>query len=126
MAAGNAHRISNSRFLTPDVDSLILAVALNQRGEQARYSHSPSGPLADLFSAAAFGGDDNEDPNAMGVFLDGQQGTSFAAPFVCAATVVAQAWSRRQGHTTPRQIASRARDILDQYRGARFLHAERP
>jgi hypothetical protein len=87
MAAGNSGQIPNSRWLTEDITTLLIAVAENQEGNRARYSSAPEGPNADLFSAGAFGGDDPDEVNAQGVFLDGAHGTSFAAPFVSAAAL---------------------------------------
>jgi hypothetical protein len=88
MAAGNTGQVSGSRWLNQDVNSLLIAVAENRRGERTRYSGAPEGPLADLYSAAAFGGDDPDEPGAVGAFVDGTHGTSFAAPFLAAATLL--------------------------------------
>ncbi len=88
MAAGNSGQVPNSRWLNQDTDSLLLAVAENRRRERTSYSGSPGGPLADLFSASTFGGDDPTDPDAIGVFDDGTHGTSFAAPFLTGATLL--------------------------------------
>jgi hypothetical protein len=96
MAAGNDGQIPNSRWLDVDNTTLVLAVAENRHGHRTRYSGSPVGPDSDLFSASAFGGDDPDEAGAAGVFHDGGHGTSFAAPFVSAAALLAK-----------RQIATR-------------------
>lgn len=90
MAAGNTGQVPNSRWLNTDLTTLLIAVAENRSGEQTRYSGAPSGPLADLYSASAFGGDDPDDVGAVGVFADGAHGTSFAAPFLTATTLLAK------------------------------------
>jgi len=87
MAAGNSGQIANSRWLTDDIDNLLLAYAENAQREPTDYSCRTSGPLWDLYSVGAFGGDDPDQPNAQGVFTDGSHGTSFAAPFVTAAAI---------------------------------------
>lgn len=102
MAAGNTGQISNSRWLTDDIDTLLIAVAQNRRYERARYSSAPEGPLADLFSVGAFGGDDPSDPDAQGVFLDGVHGTSFAAPFVSSVALLTKHFpDETDGFPTP-------------------------
>jgi hypothetical protein len=88
MAAGNTGKAPNSRWLTDDVSSLLFATAHNRRGERTLYSNAPAGPRGDLHSVSAFGGDDPNDPGAQGVFIDGAHGTSFAAPFVSAVSLV--------------------------------------
>lgn len=90
MAAGNAGLVPNSRWLTEDVRSLIFAMAENRHGQPARYSSIPSGPRADMFSVAAFGGDDPDERRAQGFFSDGAHGTSYAAPFVSALALLAK------------------------------------
>ncbi|WP_020652529.1 S8 family serine peptidase [Massilia niastensis] len=90
MAAGNSGQAPNSRWLTEDVETLLFAVAENSRRERARYSSIPDGPNCDLFSVAAFGGDDPDETGGQGVFTDGTYGTSFAAPFVSASALLAK------------------------------------
>lgn len=84
MAAGNEGQVPNSRWLTKDLDTLLLAVAENRFRQRARYSSALEGPNADLFSASAFGGDDPDDTGSSGFFTDGDHGTSFAAPILSA------------------------------------------
>lgn len=102
MAAGNTGQAPNSRWLTDDVETLLLAVAENRHGDRARYSSAPDGPSADLFSAGAFGGDDPEDDGAQGVFIDGSHGTSFAAPFISAIALLTKecCFSASKGNPT--------------------------
>jgi len=90
MAAGNSGQVGNSRWLNQDIETLLLAIAENRHGDRARYSGGAEGPLADLFSASAFGGDDPDEPGAVGAFSDGSQGTSFAAPFLTCAALLAK------------------------------------
>lgn len=90
MAAGNVGQFPNFRWLTDDLTTLVFAVAENRSGDRTRYSCAPEGPAADVFAAAAFGGDDPDDPEAQGVLLDGTYGTSYAAPFVSAAALLSK------------------------------------
>ncbi len=122
MAAGNKGQIPNSRWLTEDTETLIFAVAENQKGDRARYSGAPEGPHADLFSAGAFGGDDPEDPDAQGVFVDGSHGTSFAAPFVSAAVLLAKDFSAPPAQGFPTRIGQFTRSLIS---GARNGHSLR-
>ncbi len=115
LAAGNSGQVSNSRWLSPDLDSMIIATANNRKGYRANYSGSPEGPLADLYSAGAFGGDDPEDDDAMGAFLDGAHGTSFAAPLVTAAALAAKVERDRGGNQSP--LAPNVRRLLTEAHG---------
>ncbi len=92
MASGNAGQIPNSRWLTEDVDTLLFAIAENRKRQRARYSGAPEGPHADLCSAGAFGGDDPDEAERQGVFLDGGHGTSFAAPFISGIALLTKRW----------------------------------
>lgn len=96
MAAGNSGQIANARWLSDDIDNLLLAYAENSRHERTRYSCATTGPLAYRYSVGAFGGDDPGGPDAQGMFSDGSHGTSFAAPFVTAATLVTIARDRQK------------------------------
>jgi hypothetical protein len=116
MAIGNTGQYQNSRWLTDDMQTLLFAVAGNKKGDRARYSNSPAGPRADLYSAMAFGGDDIDEPGAEGVFADGARGTSFAAPFVTAAAL----WAKRDLDTS----RAAARDAIGE-RTQRFIEAAR-
>jgi Subtilase family len=117
MAAGNAGQIPNSRWLTEDVDTLLFAVAENRKGERARYSGAPDGPHADLFSAGAFGGDDPDEPDSQGVFLDGVHGTSFAAPFISAMTLLTKRFTPPMTKGFPSHAGDVTRRLIETARG---------
>lgn len=121
MAAGNSGQVANSRWLTPDVDSVLLAVAQNRRGERTRYSSAPEGPLADLVGVRAFGGDDPDDPDAVGVFEDGTHGTSFAAPFVTAAALMAKHLSGSVFRDYSSVLSLNARWLIDMSSRGRLI-----
>ncbi|WP_143007659.1 MULTISPECIES: S8/S53 family peptidase [Nitrosospira] len=120
MAAGNSGQIPNSRWLTEDLDTLLFAIAENRHHERARYSSAPDGPLGDLYSASAFGGDDPEDPDAQGVFIDGAHGTSFAAPFVSAVALLTKHFDIPMTHGIPTQIGYLTRKVIENAREGRF------
>lgn len=120
MAAGNAGQLPNSRWLTDDVQTLVFAIAENRRNERTRYSNEPVGPAADLFTVGAFGGDDPEEAGAEGVFEDGLHGTSFAAPFVSAAVLLAKQTSGPRTRTRTPPFGVIAQDIIDSARSGRY------
>lgn len=126
MASGNTGQVPNSRWLTDDVDTLIFAVAENRRGERTRYSSAPEGPRADLFSAGAFGGDDPEDGESQGVFLDGSRGTSFAAPFVSAVALLTKRFHNPPTHGIPNRLGLFTRDVIASAREGRYLQMHSP
>ncbi len=113
MAAGNTGQAPNSRWLTDDVNSLLFAFAENRRGERTLYSSAPEGPRGDLCSVGAFGGDDPSDHEAQGVFIDGVHGTSFAAPFISAASLLTKRF--------PPPIGPFTREVIEAARQGRFL-----
>lgn len=119
MASGNAGQIPNSRWLTEDVETLLFAVAENRKGERTKYSGAPEGPQADLFSASAFGGDDPDDEDAQGVFLDGPHtyGTSFAAPFLSALVLVTKQFNPPFIAGMPSQLGNHTRQLMTHIRG---------
>jgi hypothetical protein len=107
MAAGNHGEACDDQHIDQHVRNLIFAVALSSKFRRTRYSAAPVGADASRLTAYAFGGDDAEDADGIGVFVNerDQVGTSFAAPFV-AASVYA---------TAERQIAEHRdmdRDML--------------
>lgn len=118
MAAGNSGQVPNSRWLTDDMHSLLFAVAENRHRQRARYSSAPEGPEADVVSAAAFGGDDPDEPGAQGVFADGTHGTSFAAPFVTATALATRHMYSPPGHEE--QIGALTRRVIDAARSGVF------
>jgi hypothetical protein len=124
MAAGNTGQIPNSRWLTEDIDTLLFAVAENTRGERTRYSGAPEGPHADLFSAGAFGGDDPDDKDRQGVFLDGVHGTSFAAPFVSAITLLLKQFRPPMTEGFPTHAGAMARHLIEVARTGRGMRLE--
>ena len=113
MAAGNTGQVPNSRWLTEDVTTLLLAVAENRHGDRTRYSSAPDGPFADLFSAGAFGGDDPGDDGAQGVFVDGSHGTSFAAPFISAVALLTKDFQSDVLGGTPTQLGRFTRHVIE-------------
>jgi hypothetical protein len=121
MAAGNTGQLPNSRWLTQDVNTLLFAVAENQRGDRTRYSSAPEGPYADLYSAGAFGGDDPDDANAQGVFSDGTHGTSFAAPFVSAVALLSKDFHGPMVQGFPTHIGAFTRQLIDGARNGQSL-----
>jgi subtilisin family serine protease len=126
MAAGNTGQLPNSRWLTEDVETLLFAVAQNRKGERTRYSSAPEGPHADLFSAGAFGGDDPDDPDSQGVFLDGMHGTSFAAPFVSAVALLTKHFHAPPTQGFPTRIGMYTRELIDAAREGRSLRLHPP
>jgi subtilisin family serine protease len=120
MAAGNTGQQSNSRYLTEDVETLIFAVAENRKQERARYSSSPEGPRADLYSASAFGGDDPDEPDAQGVFADGTHGTSFAAPFVSATALLTKQLTSLPSPSTNTEIGILTKHLIELARDRRL------
>lgn len=126
MAAGNTGQVPNSRWLTEDINTLLFAVAENRNGDRTRYSSAPEGPYADLFSASAFGGDDPDDPQAQGVFMDGTHGTSFAAPFVSAAALLAKQFQVPITHGFPTRIGEITRQLIEGGRKGRTLRLMPP
>ncbi|WP_157633023.1 S8/S53 family peptidase [Burkholderia ubonensis] len=121
MAAGNTGQAPNSRWLTDDVDSLLFAFAENRRGERALYSSAPDGPRGDLYSVGAFGGDDPSDPDAQGVFIDGAHGTSFAAPFVSAVSLLTKRFNAPMVHGIPSRVGLFTREVIEAAREGRLL-----
>lgn len=121
MAAGNTGQAPNSRYLTEDVETLLFAVAENRRRERARYSSTPEGPRADLFTASAFGGDDPDEPEAQGVFSDGTHGTSFAAPFVSATALLTKRFQAQPTHGVPTRIGLFTQEVIERAREGQFL-----
>jgi len=122
MAAGNSGQVPNSRWLADDLSSLLIAVAENRRGERARYSSAPQGPFADLFSASVFGGDDPDEPGAIGAFADGTHGTSFAAPFLAAATLLAKRLRRPHLDGQPSGLGQVVQDLIRRAERGHRLH----
>ncbi|MCC7539346.1 MAG: S8/S53 family peptidase [Deltaproteobacteria bacterium] len=112
LAAGNSGQVSNSRWVTPDTDAMVIAIAENRHGDRARYSGAPTGPLADLLSASAFGGDDPDETGFVGVFEDGGYGTSFAAPFLSAAALLARQRTTPMPPHMPPQLGLNIRHVL--------------
>ena len=121
MAAGNTGQYPNSRWLTEDVSTLLFAVAENRSGSRTRYSSAPEGPRADLFSASAFGGDDPDDLDAQGVFLDGTYGTSFAAPFVSAVALLTNEISGMTKSGAPAEFGEITRQLIELARNGSHL-----
>lgn len=113
MAAGNTGQIPNSRWLSEDIETLLFAVGENRSGNRARYSSAPDGPLADLFSAGAFGGDDPDEKDSEGVFMDGGHGTSYAAPFISAAALLSKQFPAPPLHGFPTRIGQFTRNLIE-------------
>ena len=102
-------------------DTLLFAFAENRRGERTLYSSAPEGPRGDLYSVGAFGGDDPGDPDAQGVFVDGTHGTSFAAPFVSAVSLLTKRFHAPMVHGVPTRIGLFTREVIEAAREGRFL-----
>ena len=126
MAAGNSGQVANSRWLSEDLDTLLLAVAENRRGERASYSSAPAGPWADLYSVPAFGGDDPDDEDRQGVFVDGSYGTSFAAPFISAVALFSKQFDDGPLHNTPTRLGLYTRDFMMGARQGLALRMRQP
>lgn len=85
LAAGNVGQPTNFGRFGANDSPVVLAMALGSDGERTRYTNAPSGGLASIQGAAAFGGDDPEREGGAGVTESRNDvGTSFAAPFVTA------------------------------------------
>ena len=84
MAAGNSGQRGNSRFVSVDTRTLVLASALDSTGKRASYSSAVGDGV---ITAHAFGGDNKDVPDGVTMFKNQPEayGTSFAAPFVSAA-----------------------------------------
>jgi hypothetical protein len=89
MAAGNQSGAANPRLFVSGVQPPLFAVAAGSSGARAAYSNYVEADLAR--SLSAFGGDPVGLSDGCGVFASNREavGTSFAAPFVTGAVVIA-------------------------------------
>jgi hypothetical protein len=88
MAAGNLGQRSIARLALIGTAPPIIAVATDSAGDRASYSNYVDSPANSYLTA--FGGDPVDQENGYGIFAGDRAscGTSFAAPFVSAATFI--------------------------------------
>lgn len=107
MAAGNEGKACDADHYLADARKLIYATAVDSSGRPAAYSNYISGKKARTL--AAFGGDPAHIEGGQGLLTgeDRVAGTSFAAPFVCAAI-----WASSQGNGLESAALDYSRTIL--------------